>query len=270
MALPLRDDAPTRRVPWVTLALIAVNVVVFLFVQPPAFQGGGLDGPPSTVDAERFAAKWAAIPCEIQHLEARSEGIECADDPDEAPPPLAEGKVVLLSLLTAMFLHASIDHLAGNMLFLWVFGNNVEDRIGPVPYLLLYLVTGVMATLGHAAFHWDEATPVLGASGAIAGVMGAYLVFRPRNRVLTFVFTPLAIVYLPAWAMLGLFFVTQFLTQSEGVAWIAHAAGMVAGFLIALSLMRLFADPDRPAPPTPSDADVGNRWALPSGPPPAG
>ncbi len=269
MALPLRDDAPTRRVPWVTLALIAVNVVVFLFVQPPAFQGGGLEeSPPSTVDAERFTAKWAVIPCEIQHQEPRSEGIECADDPDSPPPPLVDGKVVLLSLFTAMFLHGSIDHLAGNMLFLWVFGNNVEDRIGPVAYLLLYLVTGVVATLGHAAFHWDDATPVLGASGAIAGVMGAYLVFRPRNRVLTLVIY--TVVYLPAWALLGLFFVTQFLTQDEGVAWIAHAAGMIAGFLIALPLRRLFADPDRPAPRAPRPADVTDRWALPTGPPPAG
>jgi membrane associated rhomboid family serine protease len=242
-------------------------VVGFLFVQPPAFQGGGLEGgQPSTVDAERFTAKWAAIPCEIQHQEPRSEGIDCADHPEN--PPLVDGKVVLVSLFTAMFLHGSVDHLAGNMLFLWVFGNNVEDRIGPVPYLLLYLVTGVVATLGHAAFHWDEATPVLGASGAVAGVMGAYLVFRPRNRVLTFVLY--TIVYLPAWALLGLFFVTQFLTQDEGVAWIAHAVGMVAGFLIALPLKRLFADPDHPAPPRRPDAEVTNRWALPTGPPPAG
>jgi len=266
VALPLRDDAPTRRVPWVTLALIAVNIVVFLFLEPAALQGGATTGDASSAeyDVNAFAYRWGAVPCEIRHRKPLSEGIDC---PGESEPgrPAVRGKVVLLSLLTAMFIHGSLLHIAGNMLFLFVFGNNVEDRIGPVPYLALYLVTGVLATLGHAMFHWNDAVPVLGASGAIAGVMGAYLVFRPRGRVLSLVLW--TVVYVPAWVLLGLFFVTQFLTpDADGVAWIAHAVGMAAGVLLALPLARLFRDPDappRPSPPRTTAAD----WVLPVGPP---
>ena len=184
MALPIHDDAPTRRIPWVTYTLIVVNVVVFLFLEPASLQGGDVDRDQVSRTEEQaindYAYKWGAIPCEIQHMAPLSEGIRCTGERDPAEPRVS-GKVVLLSLLTAMFIHGSIFHLAGNMLFLWVFGNNVEDRLGPVPYLALYLLTGLVATFGHAIFNWDDAVPVLGASGAIAGVMGAYLVFRPRG-----------------------------------------------------------------------------------------
>jgi membrane associated rhomboid family serine protease len=235
-----------------TYALIVANVVVFLFLQPASLQGSddaATDGFTSVEEQElnQFAFKWGAIPCEIQHMAPLSEDITCTGERDPAQPRV-DGKVVLLSLLTCMFVHGSLLHLAGNMLFLWVFGNNVEDRLGPVPYLLLYLLTGVAATLGHALFHWDDAVPVIGASGAIAGVMGAYLVFRPRGRILTVLLW--YVVYVPAWVLLGLFFVTQFLTPSDdSVAWMAHAAGMGAGFLAALVLARFFPDPwARPQP----------------------
>jgi membrane associated rhomboid family serine protease len=119
-----------------------------------------------------------------------------------------------------------------------------------VPYLALYLITGIIATFGHALFHWNDAVPVLGASGAIAGVMGAYLVFRPRGRILTVLLWN--VVYVPAWVLLGLFFVTQFIAGDDSVAWVAHAAGMGAGFLAALVLARIFPDPNRPVTrPTP-------------------
>ena len=248
MALPIHDDAPTRRIPWMTYTLIVVNVVVFLFLEPASMQGGDVDRDEVNVTEEReineYAYKWGAIPCEIQHMEPLSEGIRCTGERDPSEPAVS-GKVVLLSLITAMFIHGSIFHLAGNMLFLWVFGNNVEDRLGPVPYLALYLLTGLVATFGHALFNWDDAVPVLGASGAIAGVMGAYLVFRPRGRILTVLHW--VVLYIPAWVLLGLFFVTQFLTPNEdSVAWIAHAAGMAAGFLAALVLARFFPDPWKP------------------------
>ena len=248
MALPIHDDAPTRRIPWMTYTLIVVNVIVFLFLEPASLQGGDVDRDEVNVTDEReinaYAYKWGAIPCEIQHMEPLSEGIRCTGERDPSEPAVS-GKVVLLSLLTCMFIHGSIFHLAGNMLFLWVFGNNVEDRLGPVPYLALYLLTGLVATLGHAVFNWDDAVPVLGASGAIAGVMGAYLVFRPRGRILTVLLW--VVLYIPAWVLLGLFFVTQFLTPNEdSVAWIAHAAGMAAGFLAALVLARFFPDPWKP------------------------
>jgi membrane associated rhomboid family serine protease len=257
VALPIHDDAPTRRIPWVTYTLIVVNVVVFLFLEPASLQGGDVDRDQVTRTEEQaindYAYKWGAIPCEIQHMAPLSEGIRCTGERDPSEPRVS-GKVVLLSLLTAMFIHGSIFHLAGNMLFLWVFGNNVEDRLGAAPYLALYLLTGLIATFGHAIFHWDDAVPVLGASGAIAGVMGAYLVFRPRGRILTVLLW--WVFYVPAWVLLGLFFVTQFLTPNEdSVAWVAHAAGMAAGFLAALVLARFFPDPwkavepPRPAPP---------------------
>ena len=268
MALPLRDDAPTRRVPWMTFLLLGVNVLVFLFLQPADLQrvveDGSRDG--QQVELNAYFYRWGAVPCEIQHLEPLGRGITC-DGEREAGAPVDEDKVVLVSLLTCMFIHGSLLHLAGNMLFLYVFGRNVEDRLGPVPYLFLYLVTGVVATMGHAVFHWGDAVPVLGASGAIAGVMGAYLVFRPRGRVLALVFW--SVVYVPAWVLLGLFFVTQFLTpDSEGVAWIAHAAGMAAGVAIAAALARIFRDPWAPPAANTPPATTAD-WVLPGGPPPA-
>ena len=133
------------------------------------------------------------------------------------------------------------------MLFLWVFGNNVEDRLGHVPYLIFYLVGGVIATLGHVVFNQGSADPVVGASGAIAAVMGAYFVFKPRGRILTVVVSAaFQVVYIPAFVVLGLFFVTQFFTPtSSNVAWEAHAVGMGAGVLAGFVLARVFADPDR-------------------------
>jgi len=269
MALPLRDDTPTRHIPWVTFTLILVNVVVFLFLQPASLQGGGSDrndlSHRQARAVDQFEYRWGVVPCEIARRQPLSSGITCNGLPAGSRP--TGHKYVLLSLLTSMFIHGSILHLAGNMLFLWVFGAAVEDRIGPVPYLILYLLTGVIAVLGHAAFHWHDAVPVLGASGAIAGLMGAYLVFRPRGRVLSVILW--TVVYVPAWALLGLFFVTQFLTpDSAGVAWEAHAVGMLAGFVFALGLARIFPDPL--APTAAAIAPVGSDpWTLPTGPPAA-
>jgi membrane associated rhomboid family serine protease len=171
-------------------------------------------------------------------------GERVADRPDgcenDIGGPLPRDKSVYLALLTAMFLHGSTAHLAGNMLFLWVFGNNVEDRLGTLRYLALYLVGGVAATLGYAAVNARAPVPLIGASGAIAAVMGAYLVLFPRGRILTAIATAaFQVVYVPAAVVLVLFFVTQFLTPDNEVAWEAHVAGMVAGFLGALALSRL-------------------------------
>ena len=242
MALPLRDDLVPRRFPWVTLALFAINVVVFLFVQPSAFQNPPNDY--TSAEARRgavateYAMRWGAVACELRTGELVAERPEgCADDVGE---PLPRDKSIYLALLTCMFLHGSTAHLAGNMLFLWVFGNNVEDRLGPVRYLALYLLGGVAATLGYVAVNVHAAVPLIGASGAIAAVMGAYLVLFPRGRILTAIATAaFQVVYVPAAVVLVLFFVTQFLTPDNEVAWEAHVAGMVAGFLAALVLSRL-------------------------------
>ena len=240
MALPVRDGLPTRRFPCVTLALIVINVVVFLFVQPSAFQN-----PPDPtgenfyeeyqrqVEAEEFAARWGAVPCELLSGDAVAEDPEQCSEP--AVGPLAEGKSVYLALLTAMFLHGSVLHLVGNMLYLWVFGNNVEDRLGRVAYLAVYLIGGVLATFGFVAFNTHLGGPLVGASGAIAAVMGAYVVFHPRARILTVIATAaFQVVYVPAVVVLALFFVSQFITGQDNVATEAHAAGMAAGFVVAL------------------------------------
>ncbi len=245
MAVPFRDDLPTRRFPWVTATLIVVNVVVFLFVQPSAYQN------PPTVDdysyeeyqreqdGIEFAYRWGAVSCELTSGDALAERPADCDD----PPPLGDlpdDKSVYLALLTCMFLHGSALHLASNMLFLWVFGNNVEDRLGPIRYLGLYLVGGLAATLGFALVNQGAAAPLIGASGAIAAPMGAYLVLHPRGRILTAIATAaFQVVYVPAVVVLGLFFVTQFLTPENDVAWEAHVAGMVAGVVGALVLAQL-------------------------------
>ncbi|MCU1369876.1 MAG: putative rane protein [Ilumatobacteraceae bacterium] len=247
MALPIRDDEPTRRVPWITLTLIALNVFVFLFLQPSAFQGGGIDRPESqgrywrAQEQEDFLYRWGTVACEVttgETLASRPEGCHDRKDQPDQPP---QGKSIALALLTAMFLHGSIDHLAGNMLFLWVFGSAVEDRLGRLNYLGLYLLGGMVATLGYVALNSTSPVPLLGASGAIAVAMGAYLVLLPRGRILTIVATAaFQVVYVPAVVVLLLFFVTQFITDpSENIATEAHAAGMIVGFLATLVLARI-------------------------------
>ena len=244
MALPLRDDERTKRVPWVTLALITINVFVFLFVQPSGFQWAAPESQLSqdrywrSTERDEFTYRWGSVACELttgKTLITKPDG--CRGRRTSYPP---DGKSIAVALLTCMFLHGSIDHLAGNMLFLWVFGSTVEDRLGRLNYLALYLAGGIAATFGYAATHVHSPVPLIGASGAIAVAMGAYLVMLPRARVLTVIATAaFQVVYVPAAVVLLLFFVTQFFTADENVAWEAHAAGMVAGALAALVLMRI-------------------------------
>ena len=245
MALPLRDSLPTRHFPLVTFVLLVVNVVVFLFVQPSGFQNPPQGGPflsarerERVVEVEDFVYRWGAVPCEVlagERLAGRPSG---CDLPEIARQP--SDKNVAASVLSAMFLHGNVLHLVGNMLFLWVFGRNVEDRLGPLPHLGLYLIGGVAATLGYAVVNDVSAQPLIGASGAVAAVMGAYLVLHPRGRILTMISTAaFQVVYVPAAVVLVLYFVTQFFTADEYVAWEAHVAGMVAGVAGALVLRQL-------------------------------
>lgn len=239
MALPLRDDSPRRRVPWVVLALIGVNAAVFLLLQPATLQRGQADAGSLTAEEQRDLSEhysaWGAVPCEIRSLESRSDGAVCTEDADR---PIIDRKPVPLSLLTAMFLHGGLAHLAVNMLFLWVFGAAVEDRFGPGPFLGLYLVGGILATLAFVAVNTASAAPLVGASGAVSAAMGAYLLIGPRRRIFTLIApVPLIAVTLPAWALLGPYLVSQLVTPEDtAVAWQAHVGGMVAGFLIALAL----------------------------------
>lgn len=274
MAVPLRDDSPRREVPWVVLALIGINVAVFLLLQPAALQRGAADVDSLSVEERRDVlehfATWGAVPCEIDQWESRSDGARCTDDADR---PIIDRKPVPASLVTHMFLHGGLAHLAVNMLFLWVFGAAVEDRFGPGPFLGLYLVGGLIGTLVFVFLNSGSAAPLVGASGAVSAAMGAFLVIGPRRRILAFVAPlPLIAVTLPAWALLGPYLLSQLVTPDDAaVAWQAHLGGMAAGFVIALVLALLIPEPGRfrrlrrvPAADGPSDPAT---WVLPATPP---
>ncbi len=240
--LPLRDENPTRRVPVVTILLMVVNIAVYFLVQPDAGDAG---------ESARFSVERAAIPCEVVEGRPLTEDeivatygevgdATACDVGDESSPPVFPGKQVLVAVLTSMFLHGSLLHLGGNMLFLWIFGNNIEDRLGPIPYLLFYLGAGVVATLAHIAVQPDSTVPVVGASGAIAGVMGAYLVWFPSAPILTlFIFFIILFRRIQAKWLLVAWVAIQFLepfNPNSGVAWMAHVGGFVFGVLVALVL----------------------------------
>ncbi|MEZ5100334.1 MAG: rhomboid family intramembrane serine protease [Thermoleophilia bacterium] len=226
--LPLRDNIPTSRFPAVTVALIGINVAVWLLYQLPNLDGSIIDS--------------AFFPCSVQ-------GCGFIDTANGNPP----GPPWPVDVFTSMFMHGSWLHIAGNMLFLWIFGNNVEDRLGRATFVVFYLLGGLAAT---ALQSWitlqfgdvrDGIVPTVGASGAIAGVLGGYLILYPRARVLTllFMFVP---VEIPALFFLGGWFVFQ-LWQGGfdllaptgggegGVAFFAH----VGGFLFGMLTIRVFA-----------------------------
>jgi membrane associated rhomboid family serine protease len=233
--IPLRDANPTQRTPWVTLGLIALNVVAFV-----VWQGFPIGGDLTRAQTEVVFCH-GAIPSEVTNLEPIPDLVRICD-----------GKSVVLSVFTSMFLHANLLHLGGNMLFLWVFGNNVEDRMGRVVFLLFYLLAGLAAVVAQVLIDADSQIPLIGASGAIAGTLGAYLVMFPRARVLTAViFFFITLVEVPAIIVLGLWFVLQAFSGigqlgqsvSGGVAFFAHIGGFVFGALVALLFYR---SPRRP------------------------
>ncbi len=211
MFIPLKDLNPSRSYPVVNYSLILVNVVVFLYqftLPEPAFK--------------MFMLTNSTVPARIPAYLTGHAGFELA----------------FLPLLTSMFLHSGIAHIAGNMLFLWIFGDNIEDYFGHLLYLVFYLVCGIGAGLLHVLFNLNSMVPALGASGAISGVMGAYMLLYPRERVLTLVF--IFLVPIPAVFILGYWFLLQFLSginalgagATGGVAWWAHVGGFLLGMLL--------------------------------------
>ncbi len=252
--IPLKDYNPTRRFPVVTLILIAINVGVYFFVQRP------YDDQQSQA---RFSYEVAAIPCEVvQGRPLTEEEVvrtlrfddetacdrKVLSDEDDAVFP---NKSVWLALVYSMFLHGGLLHLGGNMLFLWIFGNNIEDRMRIPGYIGFYLLAGLAASAAHIAVQPDSTIPVVGASGAIAGVMGAYLVLFPNVRIRSLIILLILVLFrdIPAKWLLGFWFVTQFFTNpNEGVAWVAHVGGFVFGAVVALFL-RDRLRPSRVAPP---------------------
>ncbi len=204
--IPLRDDQPTFSTPFVNYFLIVVNVVVYLWEHSV-----------SDRMLNSFVLQFGLVPRhELAVLTGHShEGWATA----------------VVPLFTTMFLHASFLHVAGNMLFLWIFGDNVEDYLGHFPYLVFYLASGVAAGVTHILLNLNSRVPTVGASGAIAGVMGAYFILYPRARVLTWFFV--FILWLPAWLVLGYWFLLQFFAVPQyvanGVAVWAHLGGFAAG-----------------------------------------
>jgi membrane associated rhomboid family serine protease len=220
--IPIRDDVPHTTTPWVNYFLIALNTLVFLFEVMLA--------PDSRND---FIYQFAVIPSHTTAWVAGAHGI-----------PLT---AAFLPLLTSMFLHGGWLHIIGNMWFLWIFGDNVEDAMGRLKFLAFYILCGLAAALAQVLATPSSAAPMVGASGAIAGVLGAYLLLYPRARVrcLWILIIFITFVDVPAWALLGLWFLSQFFVPLEsGVAWMAH----VGGFLAGLGLVRLFVSRQTPPP----------------------
>lgn len=229
--LPLRDDIPARTAPVVTVTLIAANVVVFLYqlslqlsLEPGALRA-----------AQELVLEFGVIPCRLTGT--------CLAPP-EFPHPL-------LTVFTSMFLHGGFFHVGGNMLYLWIFGNNVEDTLGHGRFLGFYLLSGVAAAAAQTAVQPSSTVPMIGASGAVSGVLGAYLLLFPRAQILTLVTVGffIRLIHVPAVVVLGFWAVVQFLNgfitfgatatgraPVGGVAWFAHIGGFLAGILLLFVL----------------------------------
>ncbi len=243
---PISDDNERGHGPaFVSLAIIALNVLVFL-----ALQGAG-----ASADGEAFTYGYSAVPFEITNgvdltePEPVTVGGETLQVPQEPGPT-----PIWLTLFTSLFMHGGWLHLAGNMLFLWVFGDNVEHRIGHGLFLVFYLVAGIIASFAQILVDTNSVIPTLGASGAISGVLGAYLVMFPTNRVLVLVIRfP---IWVPAIVVIGLWAVLQFVNgfgaiavteeTAGGVAYMAHIGGFVAGLVAGLVFRMLFGEPRHP------------------------
>jgi membrane associated rhomboid family serine protease len=279
--IPLKDNVPTSRFAWVTVALIAVNVG--FFVWQLSFSGDEASNSRlqqlGVTERDQNSVEYGAIPYRVlnpgencafgvteggggseadivcqgttEYREAQRAGENGAPFVSYDNPPW------FLTILTSMFMHGGILHIVFNMLFLWIFGNNVEDAMGPIRYLLFYLLAGVAAVYAQAALDPSGTVPMIGASGAVAGVLGAYALLLPRARVLTAVILIffVTLIEIPAFVMLGIWFVLQFVPAigqvavpdvagDGGVAYFAH----VGGFLFGLALVKVFAQRREPTP----------------------
>lgn len=219
--IPFKDENPTRTVPVFVLVIIAANVIVqfYQWSLPPLAQ-------------RQWVFAWSVVPAVLTH------GVQSVGSMPAGPPP---GYPAWVTIFTAMFMHGGLLHLGGNMLYLWIFGNNIEDSLGHIRFLAFYLASGVAASLLQTAVNPASPIPTLGASGAIAGVLGAYAVRYPTARVYTLVLMPflLQVVRLPALWVLGFWFILQLipgtlslgLPSAGGIAYFAHIGGFVAGMV---------------------------------------
>lgn len=275
--IPFKDNIPTSRLPVVTIVLIAINVVAFIwqlsYPTDPKLDKAGFGA------IDQSALELGAIPyrilnpgsdpeCAVGALnETGSAAVVCSGTPEYrkaesigttspglTPIPIDQA-AWWLTLFLSMFLHGGFLHIAGNMLFLWVFGNNIEDSMGRGKFILFYLLAGLVAVYGQALVSPESTAPTIGASGAVAGVLGGYALLFPRARVLSLVIIVFffTIIEIPALVMLGIWFALQFLPAlgqvaietggNEGIAYMAH----VAGFLFGLAAIRLFVRNKPPA-----------------------
>ncbi|MBA2256214.1 MAG: rhomboid family intramembrane serine protease [Thermoleophilaceae bacterium] len=244
---PLKDNIPTRRFPVLTVGLIVVNVLMFFFFQEASLSLSG-----ASVDQQRVL-EYGAIPFEISHPGSECEvsggnvvceGMSRFKEPAPTQPP------AWLTLLTSMFMHGGLLHLLGNMLFLWIFGNNIEDSMGRFRFIAFYLAGGVVALLAQTLLEPDSTAPTIGASGAVAAVLGGYALLYPRARVKTLVIIIffITLIELPALLVLGLWFLLQVLYGTAelaqpvggagGIAYFAH----IGGFIFGLLLIKLIAN----------------------------
>ncbi|HZI20180.1 MAG TPA: rhomboid family intramembrane serine protease [Pyrinomonadaceae bacterium] len=244
MIFPISDDNSARvRTPYVNYLLLAANILVFVLLQ-------GMGG------NERFTYAWATVPQEIVTGTDIARAVTVTDpltNEAVARIPLQPTPVsVYLTLLTSMFMHGGFAHLFGNMLYLWIFGDNLEDRLGHARYLVFYLLCGLLASLAHVLTNTGSYVPSLGASGAISGVLGGYILLYPHNRVHAIVLR--FFTQIPAWAAIGVWFLFQLInglgafsqgSQVGGVAYAAH----IGGFLAGLVLVKLFAAGRGPSAP---------------------
>jgi membrane associated rhomboid family serine protease len=241
--IPLKDNIPTRSFPVLTVTLIVINVIVFVFAQ----HGGhfGLGAP-----NENNLVKWGLIPYELTHPGKQCDlvpggQVACEGQPGVSGQASSQPNT-WITFFTSMFMHGGLLHIAGNMLFLWIFGNNIEDSMSKWRYLLFYLLGGAVANFAQVAVGPDTTVPGIGASGAIAAVLGGYALLYPRARVITAVILIffITLLDLPALLVLGAWFVLQLVDASigsplgGGVAYFAH----IGGFVFGLLLIKLFAN----------------------------
>ena len=214
--IPLKDENPTRTFPFITISLIVINILVFLYELSL-----------NQESLRQIIHHFGIIPYHLTHL-------SYAIEPSGIPR--------FLTLITSTFFHGGVFHLASNMLFFWIFGNNIEDVLGHINFIFLYFISAIVAGLSQALVIPQSFTPVIGASGAVAGILGAYLILYPRARILTLFWLLffVRIIRIPAVIFLGFWFFLQIINAGlgGGVAWFAHIGGFIAGMIMIITNMR--------------------------------